>query len=83
MPAPLPRWLTPPQIAQMLAVDVHGILAAIRAGRLVAIDVRRPGATRPRYRVSPEALDDYLRLLRVVPPPRRPARRPPITKKYV
>lgn len=78
----LPRWMTPPQIARILAVDVHSLLADIRAGRLVAIDVRRPGASRPRYRISPEALEAYTRLLTVCPPPPKPARRPKIAKRY-
>ena len=78
----LPRWKTPPEIAREIRVDVHHVLSEIKVGRLVAIDVRRPGASRARYRVSPEALEDYLRLLQVVPPPPRPSRRPRILKRY-
>jgi len=76
------RCYTPPQVAHHLAVDVHSILSDIRAGRLVAFDVRRPGASRPRYRITPEALDNYCRLLTVCPPAPRPPRRPTIAKRY-
>ena len=53
-------WYTPPEIAKQLRVDVAKIIARIRAGELVAIDVSTPGSRRPRYRISDEALQDFI-----------------------
>lgn len=80
-----PRWLTPPAIAEQLGVDVHEVLRWVRSGALSAVDLRRPGSSRPRYRVSPHALNDYLAGRRVQPPtPRaRRHRRPPDLRHYV
>jgi excisionase family DNA binding protein len=67
-------WSTPPAIAKKLGVDAHRVLNWIRAGKLAAIDLG--DGTRPRYRVSPEALDAYLESRAVTPnpPPSRPRR---------
>jgi len=68
--APAPRWLSPPAVGKLLGVKADGIIALIRAGRLPAVDVRRPGSSRPRFRVNPDDLD----ALAVRPDP-LPARR--------
>lgn len=74
MSSATPRWLTPPAIAAQLGMDVHRVLAAIRRGDLQAVDLREPGSSRPRYRVSPEALDKYLAARMVQAPPARARR---------
>ncbi len=72
---PLPPSYVPSEIAAHLRVDVHSVLAAIKSGRLRAIDVRRPGASRPRYRITADDLADYRRLLAVQTPVPRARRR--------
>jgi excisionase family DNA binding protein len=54
------RWFTPPQVAEQLAVDSAKVIAWIRSGALAAVNVGN-GATRPRYRVAPEAFEEFLR----------------------
>ncbi len=69
-----PRWLTPPQVAEQLAVDPAKVLTWIRSGALAAVNVGE-GPLRPRFRVSPEALSDFLRRRQTTPPTPRPRRR--------
>ena len=58
--------LTPPAIAKLLGVDVHRVLAWIRKGELLASNVG-DGAKRPRWRVMPGDLADFLRRRRATP----------------
>lgn len=51
--------LTVPQIAERFAVDRDCVIAWIKSGQLVAIDVSRRRAKLPRWRVTPEALRDF------------------------
>jgi excisionase family DNA binding protein len=67
------RYLTPPEIAARLRVDAHKVLGWIRKGDLRAINVS--DGWRPRYRVSPDDLESFLRRREVQPPPPRVARR--------
>jgi hypothetical protein len=47
-------------IAQRLAVTEHAVLSWIKAGELKAINVsRRPGAKRPTWRITQEALEAF------------------------
>ena len=71
MTAPM---LTPPRIAKRLAIKPDKVLAWIRAGRLRAVNIGN-GSVRPRFRVDPGDLEDFLESRRVQPPPRR-GRRP-------
>jgi excisionase family DNA binding protein len=66
--------LTPPQVARLLAVKADKVLAWIGAGELAAVDVRSPGATRPRWRITQEALDGFLARRSARPMPVRLAR---------
>jgi len=66
------EFLTPPEVARLLRCRESRILADIRSGRLRAINLS--DGVRPRYRVSQQALDDYL-LSRTVSPETRPERR--------
>ena len=62
--------LTPPQVAKRLAVKPDKILSWIRSGRLRAVDVGN-GRRRPRFRIDPSDLADFLEARRVQPPARR------------
>jgi excisionase family DNA binding protein len=56
-----PSYLTPPQVAKYLRVNPATVIAWIRSGELVASNLSRKRGGRPRYRISREALDAFLR----------------------
>jgi hypothetical protein len=68
------RWLTPPEIARKLGVDPSKIVGFIRRGELVAANLAEHRGGRPRYRVSPEALQQFLVGRQATPAP-KPVRR--------
>jgi excisionase family DNA binding protein len=73
------RYLTPPLSAKRLRVSPEKALNWIRKGELRAVNIG-DGGHRPRYRVAPEDLEDFLKRREVQPPPpiqRRRRRRPP------
>ncbi len=53
-------WLTPPDIGKRLRVKAEKVLAWIRCGELVAVNLAERRGGRPRWRVSSAALDDFL-----------------------
>lgn len=62
-PNPTTCW-TPPQVARRWGVKPERVLSLIRAGRLRAfvlpVVTHRPGAqSRPRFRITPEAVADF------------------------
>lgn len=70
------RTLTVKELAERYAVTGQTILAWIRRGELRAINVgRRPGAKKPRWRVTQEALADFELARTPAPPPPRTRRR--------
>jgi len=73
--ADLPRWLSPPQVGQIVGVTPEKIIAMIRSGELRAIDVATRGSRRPRFRVRPEDLESWARGRQAVPTPTPPAPR--------
>ena len=73
MSPPAPRWLRAREIAQQLAVKPERVIAWIRAGQLRAVNVG-DGLVKPRFRIAPADLEDFL-AARTVQPPARPARR--------
>jgi Helix-turn-helix domain len=60
MSKPLSRWIGTREFAQQLGVDVMKILGWIRTGELAAINVSTDPSSRPRWRLSPEAIDEFL-----------------------
>jgi len=66
--------LSPPQVARQLAVKPDTVLAWIAAGELAAVDVRRPGAKRPRWRITQDSLDAFHRRRSARPTPAKHAR---------
>ena len=82
-PDPL-RFLTPPAVAKRLGVDPHRVIAWIRQGKLRAVNLG-DGPLRPRYRIDPGDLADFLAGRAVVPPAKAATRRrrdPNIIKFY-
>lgn len=69
---PRPAYLTPPEVARLLRMRQATVVSWIRSGRLPAIDISE--GRRPRYRISTQALDEYL-AGRAVTPPTAPVRR--------
>ncbi len=69
------RALTVADISDRYGVDEHTVLGWIKSGELRAIAVnRKPGARKPRWRITPEALASF-ELLRTHNPP------PPTTRR--
>ncbi len=75
---------TPPytvrDLCQRYGVGEHTVLAWIKSGELRTVNVgRRPGAKKPRWRITPEALEAFEDLRTPSPPsprmrrPKRPA----------
>jgi excisionase family DNA binding protein len=71
------KYLTPPQIAEILGVAHEKILQFIRTGELRAIDLSSKRGHRPRWHVSRDDLEDFLnrRAAKPLPPSRRRKRR--------
>lgn len=73
--APPAAYLTVRQVADRLALaKADTVLRLIRAGALPAVNVSA-GAGRPTWRISPEALGEFLAAHRAVPVPNTPRRR--------
>jgi excisionase family DNA binding protein len=62
-------WLTPPQLAKKFAVSVEKVLAWIRNGELRAVNVAQTVSGRPRWRISPAALEAFIRRRESAAPP--------------
>lgn len=56
----LPDWATPPEIAKALRVDPSTVLSWVKTGELRASNLASRSATRPRWRISREALEAFL-----------------------
>lgn len=70
------RSKSPRQLAAYLGIGLDKVLAWIRTGKIAAIDVGGvPG--KPRYKVTPEALEAFLISRKVIVPPTPPRRREP------
>ena len=67
-------WLNPPAVARQLGVSPAKILTLIASGELRASNLATTTSGRPRWRISPEALQDFL-LGRQAQPVVRPVRR--------
>lgn len=65
---------TTARAAEYLATTPDRVIDLIHAGLIVAIDIRSPGARRATWRISQEAIDDFLR--RRSSQPQQPQQRP-------
>lgn len=66
-------YLTPPEIAKLLRVSHEKVVGWIRRGELATVNVGN--GTRPRFRISQESLDAFLRKREVQPIPKAMPRR--------
>jgi hypothetical protein len=67
--------LTPPQLARRWSVDPEKILRLIRTGQLEAVNLATDPKGRPRYRISPEAIERFVASRTTKPPAPRQRRR--------
>jgi hypothetical protein len=80
------RWLTPPEIADRIGIDVGKVLTWIRRGELAAYDLSEKPGGRPRYRIDPLEFAAFLPRRQVKPPTPRQRRcksERPDTPQYV
>jgi|GEM_PF-1611561 len=82
-------WLTPPRLAKQLGISCEKVLTWIRSGELRAVNVAERLSGRPRWRISPAALEEFFKRRESGPPPtvgsgyrqrRRPTKRNPISE---
>jgi len=81
------KTITPPQLAKELKVKVDKIHAWIHSGQLTAINVAEEPTGRPRWRITQEAIDQFLlsrQSHKPAPAPQRRTRRKslPLVTKY-
>lgn len=58
---------TPPDVARRYGVATAKVIGWIRTGELKAINVANRGCSKPRFSISPEALEEFERSREVVP----------------
>ncbi len=51
--------LTPPQVAERYGASPDTVRGWIERGELRAVNIARPGSKRARYRIEPDALDEF------------------------
>jgi excisionase family DNA binding protein len=67
--------LTVKQVAERLQLSDDAITGLIARKAIRAIDVSTPGSRKPRWRIKPEALDDFLATRTNTPTPAKSPRR--------
>jgi hypothetical protein len=55
----MPEYQTPPQLARRWKCKPATVVALIRSGELEAFNLARAACTRPRYRISAEAIASF------------------------
>jgi excisionase family DNA binding protein len=70
-----PHYMTVPAVSELLSVGNKKVLDFIASGELPAHNLARRSARRPRWRVSREALEQFLAARRSTPPAPTPTRR--------
>jgi len=61
-------YMSPPVVASLLGTTPENVIGWIKAGLLPASNIALPGSTRPRWRISPAALDQFLAARAACPP---------------
>jgi hypothetical protein len=59
--------VTPPVLAKRYKVASKKIVRLIEAGEIAALDLSSPGSTRPRYSISPAAIEAFEQRRQVTP----------------
>lgn len=54
-------YFKPRQVAERIGTSPDRIIDLIHAGHMLGIDIRSPGARRATWRISSEALEDFIR----------------------
>jgi hypothetical protein len=67
-------WSTPPELGRRLGVDANKILHWIASGQLEAANFASKPNGRPRWKVSAQALDEFLKRRAAKVPPKRQRR---------
>lgn len=62
------RAISTAEFAARYGIGIHKVLTLITAGVVKAIDCRAPGASRPQWRITPEAIEDFERRRSATPP---------------
>jgi excisionase family DNA binding protein len=62
------RWLSPPLLAEQLGIEPAKVIGWIHRGELRAVNVADKNGKRPRWRISPEALEEFLKPRTSTPP---------------
>ncbi|MCL4205750.1 MAG: helix-turn-helix domain-containing protein [Pirellulaceae bacterium] len=74
--AEIPAYLTAQETARLLRVRQAKVIRWLRSGELAGADLsERPGRGRARWRISKEAIEQFLRARQPAPPAKRAARR--------
>ncbi len=58
---------TPPEVAEKYRVSTAKVICWIRTGELAALNLAHRGCSRPRYSISPDAIEAFERSRQVVP----------------
>jgi len=67
-------WKTPPQLAKMLGIEPPKVIGWIKRGELRAVNVADRTGGRPRWRISPDAVENFLRVRESKAPPPKATR---------
>ncbi len=76
------RAICPGEFARRYGIGPHKTLALIAAGILKAIDCRAPGSSRPLWRITPQAIEEFERNRAATPPAPKTQRRKAKTQDY-
>ncbi len=76
------RHLTPPDIAAKYGVATAKVIGWIRLGELKALNLANRTCRRPRYSVTPDALEQFEQSRLVIPESKRRRKANPATKDY-
>ncbi len=55
------KWLTPPELGRQIGVDPAKVIAWILSGQLAAVNCATRSTGRPRWKISPQAVEDFAR----------------------
>jgi len=69
------RALSPSAVAKRYGISADKVLAWIHSGELSAVNVAQSRSGRPRWRITPEAIEQFERSRANTPPPKRTRRR--------